>query len=139
MIVHFPIALLITGFLFATIELACKKEFKWKNIVIEPITIQKTAYYLLVLGAFSAIIAVLSGFLFTGDAEGELQAIINTHLTIAIITAFLSIFSVISYTNYVFITHSQIARIIGYILYLACAILIATTGYFGGEIVYMFR
>jgi uncharacterized membrane protein len=139
MIVHFPIALLITGFLFATIELVCNKEFKWKDIVIEPITIQKTAYYLLVLGSLSAIIAVLSGFLFTYEMEGVLEEIRNTHLTIAIITASLSIFSVIYYTYYIFITHSQTTRIIGYILYLACAILIATTGYFGGEIVYMFR
>lgn len=47
LIVHFPIALLIIGFVFATVELVLKKECKCKfGFTIEPFTIQKTAYYL---------------------------------------------------------------------------------------------
>ncbi|HBN06156.1 MAG TPA: hypothetical protein DD434_10285 [Bacteroidales bacterium] len=139
LIVHFPIALLITGFVFATIELGLKKECKCKSgFTIEPFTIQKTAYYLLILGSLSAVVAVLSGFIFTSDMEGVLGELRCTHLTIAIITASLSILSAISYTFYVF-KHSKKARVIGYVLYLICAVLIGTTGYFGGEIVFMFR
>ncbi len=139
LIVHFPIALLITGFVFATIELVLKKECKCKfGFTIEPFTIQKTAYYLLILGSLSAVVAVLSGFIFTSDMEGVLGELRCTHLTIAIITASLSILSAISYTFYVF-KHSKKARVIGYVLYLICAVLIGTTGYFGGEIVFMFR
>lgn len=140
LIVHFPIALLITGFAFATIELVLKKECKCKfGFTIEPFSIQKTAYYLLILGSLSAVVAILSGFIFTSDMEGVLGELRCKHLTIAIITASLSILSAISYTFYVFRNHSKKARIIGYVLYLLCAVLIATTGYFGGEIVYMFR
>jgi uncharacterized membrane protein len=74
LIVHFPIALLITGFVFATVELVLKKECKCKfGFTIEPFTIQKTAYYLLILGSLSAVVAVLSGFIFTSDMEGKLD------------------------------------------------------------------
>lgn len=140
MIVHFPIALLITGFLFATIELIMKKEYMCKNgFSIEPNTIQKTTFYLLFIGSLSAIIAILSGFIFTNDMESILGQMRKTHYTLAIITTFFSILSTIFYTFYVFINHSKKSRNIGYIFYLITTILIATTGYFGGEIVYMFR
>lgn len=140
MIVHFPIALLMTGFFFATIELLLKKEHKCKlGFTIEPNLIKRTAYFLLFLGSLSAIVAVLSGFLFTSEMEGPLGELREIHLTIAITTTVLSILSTIFYTYYNFKDHYNITRIIGYILYLLCAALIATTGYFGGEIVYMFK
>lgn len=136
LIVHFPIALLITGFAFATVELFFKKECKCKNgFTVEPLIIQKTAYFLLVLGTLSAVVAVLSGFIFTGNMEGELGKLRTTHFTMAIITTCISVLASIAYTFYVFRNQNKKARIIGYVLYLICAILIGITGHFGGQIV----
>ena len=55
MIVHFPIALLIVGFLFETIGLFVQKEF-----------FSKTGFYLLILGTIGVITAY-----FTGQSAGD--------------------------------------------------------------------
>ena len=55
MIIHFPIALLIVGFLFETIGLFVQKEF-----------FSKTGFYLLILGTIGVITAY-----FTGQSAGN--------------------------------------------------------------------
>ena len=55
MLIHFPIALLIIGFLSELMGLVSKKIF-----------FNQVAYYLLILGTFGTIAAYLSG-----DAAGE--------------------------------------------------------------------
>jgi uncharacterized membrane protein len=64
MVIHFPIALLMAGFLSEVIAFFSKKEF-----------FRDTSFYLLILGSLGAIVAYVSGS-YAGDGmtDGLLQA-----------------------------------------------------------------
>ncbi|MGK0414183.1 MAG: putative membrane protein [Polaribacter sp.] len=82
MVIHFPIALVLVGFLSELIGLFTKKQF-FKN----------ASFYLLLLGALGAIVAFVSGS-YTGDGmttDGILQVPLTIHEDVAIITLWLAI------------------------------------------------
>jgi uncharacterized membrane protein len=127
MVIHFPIALIMAGFLSEIISLFSKKEF-----------FRHASIYLLLLGALGASVAYISGsYAGEGIEEGPLKIPMELHEQAAGITLWLAIiaalFNVILYflkydrrwTKWVFI-----------ILITALAGSVTTTGYLGGQLVY---
>jgi len=127
MIIHFPIALLMAGFLSEIIALFVKKEF-----------FSNTAFYLLLLGAMGATVAYITGsYAGEGIEEGPLKIPMELHqqaatftLVLAIITALFRI--VIFYFKY----NRKWVIWTGIILFTALAGSVARTGYLGGQLVY---
>jgi uncharacterized membrane protein len=77
MVVHFPIALLLVGFLFEFVFLFIKKDH----------CLSKAGMYLMILGTLGAGVALTSGFLFTSAlTDGEVAKIYDRHKMAAILT-----------------------------------------------------
>ena len=127
MIIHFPIALLMAGFLSEVIALFSKKEF-FSNV----------AFYLLLLGALGASAAYLTGsYAGEGIEEGPLKNPMELHeqaatftLILAIVTALFRV--VIYYSKY----NRSWTKWVGIILFTALVGSVARTGYLGGQLVY---
>jgi len=127
MIIHFPIALLMAGFLSEVIALFSKKEF-FSNV----------AFYLLLLGALGASAAYLTGsYAGEGIEEGPLKNPMELHeqaatftLILAIVTALFRV--VIYYFKY----NRSWIKWVGIILFTALVGSVARTGYLGGQLVY---
>lgn len=139
MLVHFPIALIIVGFLFATLALLCKKcrtvscdgvDDKRKNCLL------KTTFWILSLGALSALIAVCSGYVFTNPMEGLMGTMRQTHICYALTATILSCVAALLYG--VFLYTNKNTQKIGYIIYLLAVVMIGLTGHLGGAMVFGF-
>lgn len=76
MLVHFPIALVVFGFLADLSSLFFKKQS----------FLPKTGFFLLIIGTLAATAAVLSGFLFTSEMAGEAGIVRETHEMFAMFT-----------------------------------------------------
>lgn len=126
-IIHFPIALLIVGFVSELVGVINNQTF-FKN----------TAFYLLLLGSIGAITAYISGsFAGEGIEEGPLKIPMQLHEQAALITLWLAIITalyrvVIFYFNY----NSALIKWIGIILFTALVTAVVRTGYLGGQLVY---
>lgn len=128
MMVHFPIALLLAGFLSDLLSLITKKPF-----------FKTAALYLLVIGTLGAIAAYLSG-----DAAGEgmdeetgLGRALNTHENAALLTLILSIVAaafrvVIETTRF----KPKWGYAVSVVLFALVIASVTRTGYYGGELVY---
>ncbi len=126
-IVHFPIALLITGFVADTIFLIYRKEA----------CLSKLGFYLMLAGTLGAIAAVLSGNFFTEELSGSVEAVRERHETFANITMWLMIVaSVVRIFLLRKVGASSRAGMGVYILYLIGVILVGYTGMLGGTMVY---
>lgn len=128
MIVHFPIALLMVGFLAEVIGLFLKKEF-----------FSKAAFYLLLLGSLGVIAAFISGqFAGNGIEEsGALKAAMETHETSALITIWLvSIASIVKLATLYFKKLEKQLRLVAFAIFLLGVLSVARTGYYGGNLVY---
>lgn len=127
MLIHFPIALLIIGFLFEIVSLISKREF-FKN----------AAFYLIVLGALGTVASYLSGNAAgEGIEEGPLKAPLELHEQAATISLWLTIITaiiylIISITRY----RKSWVKIISVVFFAAVIGSIAWTGYLGGQLVY---
>ncbi|MEP7127777.1 MAG: DUF2231 domain-containing protein [Chitinophagales bacterium] len=127
MIIHFPIALLMVGFLSEVIALITKKEF-----------FRQAAFYLLVLGTLGSIAAYLSGNQAgEGIEEGPLEVPMELHEQAALFALWLSIIAasfriVITYFKY----NRNYTKLIGVVLFAAVIGAVARTGYLGGQLVY---
>jgi uncharacterized membrane protein len=128
MIVHFPIALLIVGFLFETTGLFVQKEF-----------FSKTGFYLLILGTIGVITAYFTGqSAGNGISEaGSLKQALETHEGAAVLAlwlmggaAFVRVILVLLKMNY------GIFKGFAFVLFLVGVLSIARTGYYGGELVF---
>lgn len=127
MIVHFPIALLITGFLFASLDLFIKK------CSCTP-CVAKISFWLLGLGAISALAAVLSGALFT---TMQSSPFFPDHQMMAFTTAIVACLTALIYAYYIYkAPKNKTLRVVGYLAYVVTAILVSITGHYGGLIVY---
>lgn len=127
MIVHFPIALLLAGFLSQVIGLASKKEF-----------FRNAAVYLLFLGALGSVAAYFSGdFAGEGIEEGPLEGPMELHEQVATITLWLSIAAAL-FSIGVFYFKSGMAwtRWVSTLLFAAVVGSVSYTGYLGGQLVY---
>ncbi|MFB6319003.1 DUF2231 domain-containing protein [Saccharicrinis sp. FJH54] len=128
MIVHFPIALLIVGFIFDIVSLFFRKEFfKWAG------------FTLLLLGAVGTIAALLSGELAgSGIAEeGMLKQALDVHEAAAELTIWLVSITALFRILIVYLKkYSGFLKALSMILFLASVVAIARTGYYGGELVF---
>ncbi|MGE5431879.1 MAG: DUF2231 domain-containing protein [Syntrophomonadaceae bacterium] len=128
MIVHFPIALLIVGFLFDALSLFVKKEF-----------FSNAGFYLLILGTLGVVAAYFSGtFAGSGISEaGSLKQALETHegaaelaLWLMVITAAIRIALVIAKKYEGGFKYATI------FLFLLGVLAIARTGFYGGDLVF---
>jgi uncharacterized membrane protein len=127
MIVHFPIALILTGFLADTISLFIKKEN----------CLSKVGLYLMVLGTLGAIAAVITGEYFTNKVEGDALPLKEVHELFGKITMFILIAASVFRIFLVMKKKDEGSlKWIVYFLFLLAVIAIAITGYKGGSIVY---
>ena len=127
MIVHFPLALLLLGFLAEVISVFYKKDA----------CLPRMGFYLLLTGSLGAIAAVLTGLLFTPDFTGEAGKLKATHKMFGLITTGLAL---VTSLFYIYIIRkgkvSPELQKIALALYTLTAMSVAVTGFFGGNLVY---
>ncbi|MBI3754500.1 MAG: DUF2231 domain-containing protein [Deltaproteobacteria bacterium] len=127
MIVHFPIALLITSVFLDFLMLATKRE-----------NFERSGFHLLILGVVGAATAITFGWLAEDAAASRphIADTIETHETLALTTA--GIFIALLVIRYLFMRKNNFEKI--RIYYLIAAILgiglLLSTAYYGGQLVY---
>jgi uncharacterized membrane protein len=127
MVIHFPIALLIVGFLSEMVSLLLKKTF-----------FNQVGYYLLLLGTFGTIVAYLTGG-GAGDGmeEGTLGKAIGMHEEAAFITMWLTIVTSVVYSAIVYFKYpNKWAKLISLVLFAVVIGAVSRTAYLGGQLVY---
>lgn len=127
MLVHFPIALVVIGFLAEIAALLIKKE-AWLSIA---------GFYLLIIGTLSALVAWATGNFFTAEMEGSAGEIKELHENFALIT--LGILVVASILRiFLNIKNKEAFNLkwVAFILYGLAAICVSITGFYGGTLVY---
>jgi len=128
MIVHFPIALLIIGFLSDFVGLITRKKF-----------FSTAGFYLLILGTAGVIAAYLSGN-FAGDGVtevGTLGQALETHEEAATLTLWLVAAAAVVRIGLVMMKkYSGILKGLAFALLLLGVASVARTGYYGGELVF---
>jgi uncharacterized membrane protein len=127
MIVHFPIALLLVGFLSELIGIITRKAF-----------FNQASFYLLILAAAGAITAYLTGDSAGGGMEGgSLKKAMDMHEQAAFVTLWLTIAAALVRTI-VELLKKKIwwLRIAAFVLFTAAAAGVGRTGYLGGQLVY---
>ena len=128
MIVHFPIALLIVGFLADSIGLIFKEDF-----------FTKAGFYLLILGTLGVVAAYFSGnFAGEGVTEaGALKQALETHENAATLTLWVMVGAALIRIAMVLLKkHVGIYRWFAFIIFFLGVLSIARTGFYGGELVY---
>lgn len=127
MVIHFPIALLIIGFLSELFGYLIKKPF-----------FNQAAFYLLILGTFGTIIAYLSGDAAgEGIEEGTLGKAIGMHQEAATVTLWLAIFTSLLYVAILFFKfQNKWFKLISILLFAAVIGAVTRTAYLGGQLVY---
>jgi uncharacterized membrane protein len=129
LIVHFPIALVIFGFLADMLALIYKKE---------P-CLSKTGFYLLILGTLAAVVTWLTGYFFTSELSGAAGARRESHELFATITVILLIITSV-FRIILMVKKAQTAGLkwIVLALYGLAAFCVAITGFYGGTLVYVY-
>lgn len=128
MLVHFPIALLIVGFVADIAGLFVKKAY-----------LTQVGFLLQILGVLGVVAALVSGNLAGSGVseEGILGQAIEKHEEAAELTIWLSGIAVVYRIVMVFLKkYISYWKTIGLIMYFACVVAVARTGYYGGELVY---
>ena len=127
MAVHFPIALLMVGFLSEVIAFFYNKTF-----------FRQAAFYLLLLGTLGTIASYLAGKAAgEGIEEGPLEKAMELHEQAATISLWLTIVTAAVYLGiFIFKYKKSWARIASVILFAGVIGAIARTGYLGGQLVY---
>jgi uncharacterized membrane protein len=127
MVVHFPIALIIVGFLMDVVSFY----FKEKSYLSE------FSFYLLLLGTIAAIISLLIGVVSTPEMSGSAGEIKELHELFAWITVSLLVLTIairiILKTN-----NKERSRLRWIVVMLYCfsAVSVSITGFYGGTLVY---
>jgi uncharacterized membrane protein len=127
MLVHFPIALVVLGFVAEIIQLLCKKEDYYS----------KVGLYLLITGTLAAFATLLTGMFFTSDLSGAAGEIQETHELFAWIT--ISLLLTTSLIRILLLKKqikNQGLQWLAFIIYGLAAIAVSITGFFGGTLVY---
>ena len=129
MLVHFPIALVLIGFLAEVAFLFYKKE----------VCLSKMGYYLLIIGTLSAGVAWLSGDLFTSEMDGEAGKIREIHELFATITLCLLLATSVL-RSFLLLRHVENQNLdrLAFLLFGLAAISVSITGFFGGNLVYTY-
>jgi uncharacterized membrane protein len=128
MIVHFPIALLIVGFLADVLSLFLNKK--------EP-CLSKVGFYLMILGTLSIIAAYITGDLFTKDMAGAAGDLKNRHELFARITMLVMLVALAVRIFYVSTREKKPAtKWLAFSLFALGTIMVMVTGFLGGNLVY---
>ena len=126
MTVHFPIALIMVGFIIDLISVFNRKD---------P-CLSKMGYYLEIIGMFATIIAFGTGYYFTSTLAGEAGLVQQEHKLFAILTL---IFIIVATTLRVIIVYVNKERSywkwVVLCLYLCAFIFVIYTGHLGGYLV----
>ncbi len=128
MIVHFPIALLIIGFLSDVIGIFFRKDF-----------FSKAGLYLLILGTAGVFAAYFSGnFAGGGITEaGALKNALETHEEAAELSLWIMSIAAIGRIVLVLMKrYNGFLRVAAFAVFLIGVASIARTGYYGGQLVY---
>jgi uncharacterized membrane protein len=128
MIVHFPIALIIVGFIADVVSLFFKNEK----------CLSKTGFYLMVLGALAVIAAWLTGQLFTSEpTQGEIVRVFEKHETGALITMILMVVGA-TFRIWLVIKKKEETQLkwVAFGLYFLAFGAVSFTGFNGGTMVY---
>lgn len=128
MIVHFPIALIMAGFLADLLYLYRKDNW-----------LLKTGFFLMILGTLGALAAATTGALFTQEpTEGEVVKIYNIHTHAALTTVIIMVI-VLLLRIYFFVKHKEDQfKWTIFFLYLFGTMAVSYTGYIGGTMVYSY-
>jgi uncharacterized membrane protein len=128
MIVHFPIALLLIGFLSEVVGLITRKKF-----------FSDAAFLLLVTGALGAVAAVLTGSYAAGGLEegGTLKQAVDIHEEAAELAMWLAVAAAAFRIFLVIVKkHAGLLRYAAVFLFLVAVLAVARAGYYGGELVF---
>lgn len=127
MIVHFPVALILVGFLADTVFLFFRKEK----------CLSKTGLYLMVVGTLGAGAAFLTGNLFTIEpTEGSIVEIFQRHETLALITLLImTAGTLIRLAVLIFKKEKPLYQWLVFGLYFLGAVSVGITGFLGGSMV----
>ena len=127
MTVHFPVALIMVGFLAELLSLFFKKE-AW---------LSKASLWLMILGSLGAIVSYLTGEYFTVEYTGKAGDLKETHELFAKITMWVIIAATLIrlFLSYLKKDESNIKWMV-FILYFIAALSVAITGFLGGSLVY---
>ena len=127
MVVHFPIAIIMVGFLADLASLVFKKER----------CLSTMGMYLELLGALAAIIAFGTGHFLTGDTiegaghNGEMHELFATMTLVTIILA--AFFRILI----VYLKKDETKmKYVAMVIFFFAFVFVAITGYFGGMVVY---
>ena len=128
MVVHFPIALLLVGFVAEVTGAIFKKEF-----------FSKAAFYLIIIGALGVVAAYFSGN-FAGDGiteTGPLKQALELHQSSAILTVWLVVATALFRVALVVLKKFR-GRLqwIAVALFLITVLSMSQTGHYGGQLVY---
>jgi len=127
MLVHFPIALVVVGFLAELAALYFKKE----------VCLTKLGFYLLLLGTLAAFAALLTGVLFTGEMTGAAGEIQEIHELFAWITlGTLTITSLLRLALQTKIKENKNFVKLAFVFYAVAAVSVSITGFYGGTLVF---
>ena len=126
MLVHFPIALVMIGFLADLASLFIKRELSFPKI----------SFYLLIIGTLGALAAVLSGLIFTNEMSGAAGEVRETHELLAFATVLVLIITTVLKIILLRKPDSKELKWSAFILYAIAAVLVSITGAMGGTIVY---
>jgi len=127
MLVHFPIALVIFGFIAELAFLFFKKE----------VSLSKMGVYLLTLGTLTALVAWLTGNFFTSEMDGAAGKMKDLHELFATITLILLIATTaLRFMLLILKNINSSLKIISFIMYGLAAVSVSITGFLGGTLVY---
>lgn len=129
MLVHFPIALLMIGFIAELAFLFLKKTT----------CLSFAGFYLLIFGALAAAAAFLTGEFFTSEMSGTAGEVKEMHELFASVTLWTALstalFRIILKASK---SENVTLKWIAFILYAICAISVSITGFYGGTLVYSY-
>jgi uncharacterized membrane protein len=129
-IVHFPVALIVAGFIAEVASLFFKKEK----------CLSKTGFYLMVLGSLAAIAAWSSGQLFTEEpTQGEILKVFQKHETGGFVTMIL-ISAGVLFRIWLIVKKKEETPLkwIVFGFYSLAFVAVIFTGFMGGTMVYDF-
>jgi uncharacterized membrane protein len=126
MLVHFPIALVLIGFLAEVLSFFMKSE----------LALVKVGFYLLLVGTISSAVTWLSGILFTADMSGSAGEIREIHELFAGVTVVLLITALILRVFALRTPQNSILKWTAFLCYFLATISVAITGFYGGSLVY---
>jgi uncharacterized membrane protein len=127
MLVHFPIALLIVGFLCEMVSLFYKTAF-----------FRQGALFLLILGTLGSIASFFAGKA-AGDGmdEGSLGIAMEQHKQAAILSLWLTIVTAVLYLAVYFLQNKKVwVKVLSVLMFALVIGAIGRTGYLGGQLVF---